>query len=271
MGIVLILIIKKTIKYRIIRLASANLIIFVNNMRRNIFKISIFSLIILVTSCNSKIPEGPIRDYIEGFSIKNALENINSVSLEYFNYEYDSKGEEIGKAYCYFEFDKTDEDNPYLYLYRTYEGTLIQDDGIKEKEVLQYIDSGKIYGCDITDDVRKDLKVDKTKINDSITSFFYKDNTYDYYRGGLYYGDLIKISAEKWHINFSINDDGLLRYTLVNDMTYEGVIFNTDYTVTKDGMLKNYYYDGIITETNEKIVNTIDIEYNVNLNKKESI
>ena len=132
-----------------------------------------------------------------------------------------------------------------------------------------YWDQDNSYGA--MNGVRKDLTVDKTKINDSITSFFYKDKTYDYYRGGLYYGDLIKISAEKWHINFSISEDGLLRYQLINDMTYEGAIFNTDYTVTKEGMLKDYYYDGTIIETKDKILNTIKIEYNIELDKRTSI
>ncbi len=240
-------------------------------MKKRYLKILLLISIFTLCSCNSKIPEGPIRDYIEGFSINKALDNIFTASLEYYNYEYNSSGEEIGKAYCYFEFDRSNEKLPYLYLYRTYEGSLVQEDDVKEKEVLKYIDESKTYGCEITDGVRKDLTVDKTKINDSITSFFYKDKTYDYYRGGLYYGDLIKISAEKWHINFSISEDGLLRYQLINDMTYEGAIFNTDYTVTKEGMLKDYYYDGTIIETKDKILNTIKIEYNIELDKRTSI
>ena len=230
--------------------------------------LTIFSL----ASCTSKIPDGPVKDYINGFSITLAKKNIHSASLIYENIEYDADGKEKGKAYCYFEFDNKDSDYPYLYLYRTYEGSLIQDDGIKEKEVLQYISNeNEEVGYDKTDGVIKELDVSKTTINDSITSFFYKDKTYDYYRGGLYYGDLVKISAEKWHINFSINEDGLLRYHLLNDMTYEGVIFNTDYTLTKEGMLKDYYYDGQIIETKEKVINTINVTYNVSLDKKETL
>lgn len=235
---------------------------------------TLFSLITIfsLTSCNSKIPDGPIKDYINGFSITLAEKNIHSAILTYENIEYDSNREETGKAYCYFEFDSQNSDYPYLYLHRTYEGTLIQDDKIKEKEVLQYIsEDDEVVSYEKTDGVIKEIDASKTTINDSITSFFYKDKTYDYYRGGLYYGDLVKISAEKWHINFSINEDGLLRYHLLNDMTYEGVIFNTDYTLTKEGMLKDYYYDGQIIETKEKVVNTINVTYNVSLDKKETL
>ena len=127
------------------------------------------------------------------------------------------------------------------------------------------------YELEYTIDDFKVLEKYDKELETYYFSVLYKDKTYDYYRGGLYYGDLVKISAEKWHINFSINEDGLLRYHLLNDMTYEGVIFNTDYTLTKEGMLKDYYYDGQIIETKEKVVNTINVTYNVSLNKKETL
>ncbi len=239
---------------------------------KNTFYILISITSLFLSSCYSKIPGGPIKSYINGFSITKAEENIHSASLVYENIEIDSKGEEIGKAYCYFEFNNSDKDYPYLYLYRTYEGTLIQEDGIKEKEVLYYISpTNEEIGLEKNNGVIKNVDVSKTSINDSITLFFYREKSYDYYRGGLYYGDLIKISAEKWHMNFSINNEGLLRYKLTNDMTYEGAIFNTDFTITKEGMLKDYYYDGQMTETKEKLVNTINVDYNVEIDKKETI
>lgn len=238
-------------------------------MKSKLIYLNLIIISSILTSCNNGFPDGPIKDYVYNFNFEKAYKNTNSCVLNSIN--VDSKdGVTLGEAKTYFEFDKTD-DEYYLYLKREFSGSYITDD-VETIETLSYLkENDSVYSVTITNGIKKTNNINKVALADSIDSFFYKDKTYDYYRGGLYYGDLIYRAGDTYHMNLKIEDDGLLYYTLTNDITYEGAIFNQKFAVNPLGMVVTFHYDGRILETNETTANDINIEYNVELNKKTDI
>lgn len=233
--------------------------------------LTIISILFLSTSC-SKVPDGEIKNFVENFSFERAYKNINNGIIEVSNSNYvndELKG--TYKAYYEFYKDKYDE-KFYFYKKENYTGTYInEDNNLTNYETLQYTKEDKsIYSVEIRNEVKKELKYSKTNLYDSICSIFYSEKDYDYYRGSYYYGDLIKININSYYILFTIDND-LLTYEVKNDGSYEGVIFNNNYTLNKYGMLTTYHFDGIYEENNEKIINDITCSYNIDFDKKREI
>lgn len=217
------------------------------------------------------MPDGEIKDFIEGFYFLRAFENINNGVIYSFNEEY-INDELVGTHNTYYEFEKKD-DKYYYYVKRDFTGTLIDEDSkIETFEQLSYIDKNNdIYCVSITNGIRKEVtNINKTNLFDEICKVFYADKSYDYYRGGLYYGDLLQKTAIKYYMNLSIKND-LLYYTLKNDITYEGVIFNQEFAVDTYGMINTYHYDAEIMESNDKVVNDIKAIYNTEIDYKSVI
>ncbi len=232
--------------------------------------ISTFSL--SLSSCNKPIPDGPIKDFVVNFSISKTLQEVLKGKMEQHNYQYDGNGNEISHTYSMMEFDRSDESLPYFYKKATFEGENKPENSYEYLEVLEYFDKNNNAGFaqKIEDDKKSDYNVKEINVNDSIDTFFFTQKDYDYYRGSFYYGDLINRAIDKWYINFEVIDD-LLVYELVNDITYEDVIMNQKYSVNKYGMLLDYTYDARIISTNERVVNTIKCEYDVEINRKEKL
>lgn len=237
------------------------------------FSMMITLIPLLTLSSCSSVPEGPIKDFVDNFNFEKTYEAIDNGIIE-INEQSLQDDEVVGTLYSYTEFSKKD-DIFYYYNKIEYTGNLIDSETkIESYETLKYvIDEETCYSVTITNGEREvESNLKPINIQDYVTLMFYDEKSYDYYRGGFYYGDVIYINIDTYYPYFTLEDnDSLLRYTIVDDVTYEGAIFNTNFAVDKLGMLIDYHYDGKMFETGVGIINEIECSYNQNFELKESI
>ena len=226
-------------------------------------KISILLSIIFVTGCTrSKIPEGPIKDFIYNFDFEKAYNGIDNAILHSESIDY-KNDIQVGRYDLDFKISK-ENGNLYYHWKATFTGSyVISSTYLIEK--LGYLDeSGNVYYAEKENENVINYSKSENDLQSMVDTFFYAENQDGYYTGGQYYGDVIYATGIKYYMNFSLTDDNLLQYKLENDLSGQGKVFNQIYTVNSLGMLVDYHFDGRYLEEKLEVVSNIYTTYNEN-------
>ena len=229
---------------------------------------------ITLTGCRKDIPEGDIKNLVESFNIDNAMSNILYGSSTVTSVHYED-GIELGQITTYTYIDRR---NGYYHYSKTtlsgnYYGTGEDQFNYYEQETISYIDSeGLIIAFEKTDGIVKEVTYRREDIDTLINYFYYTNSEYNYYKGGVYYGDYIRANCAKYYELFSLNEEKNILSFEVNSISKaedkQEILTMHKYSVNEFGMILDLSTWSMYkehTETNSKTTMTCD--YNDNFNK----
>ena len=225
----------------------------------------------LLTGCGIvEIPEGDIKNFVDQLDYKLAYEHVNTgksiiTASYYVNDVLD--GQVCSTTY----FDKTS-DTKYYYINTEVEGSFIGNDSdqypYNNQQILAYLDSEKnVKVFKKTDEILENISYREEDINTSINNFFYLELEGGYHRGGVYYGDYIKVNCGQFYDFFHLNSakDELRYAILTKSLNSENEEIETlhDFVVDKYGMIIT-----LESTSTYKARTTITCDYNIEIEKK---
>lgn len=198
--------------------------------------------LLLLASCNNKIPDGAIKDFVLNFDYDKSFETTKIADSIMVSSIY-KDGVLEGMITTYTYIDHTDK----LYHYSkttvsgTYFGTGIDQFNYKTNETISYIDEdGNAVAYEKTDGQIKTMSYAPSDIEYLINSFFYTKLEAGYHQGGMYYGDYINANCGKYYECFSLLNEKTLQYeinTISKDENKQEVVTMHKYTVNENGMV----------------------------------
>ena len=244
-------------------------------MNKKIFSLLLIVLMcFVITGCKKDIPEGDIKNLVESFNIDNARSNIKHGSSTVTSVYYE-EGVELGSITTYTYIDTRD-------CYYHYSKTVLSGDYYGngedqfmyyEKETISYLNNdGLIIALEKTDGIVEEITYRREDLDTLINYFYYTNSDYNYYKGGVYYGDYIRANCAKYYDLFSLNDEKNILTFEVNSISKaddgQEILTMHKYSVNEFGMILDLSTWSMIkenTDTNSKT--TMDCNYNDNFTK----
>ncbi len=239
---------------------------------KKIFLGFLLVIVLVLTSCGKKIPEGDIKDFVSMLKYSDAYDYVDNAKSVTTIKHYENKQED-GCLEMEIWIDKKDIKYRYSksyvngYFYGDKEGQYT----FNNQETICYTyDNEAIYAYQKTDNKYDDIKYSPDDVNLSINNFFYTELEAGIYRGGFYYGDYVRINCANYYQQFSLNEDKTELTYSINTVTkdrdgYE-ILTMHSFTINSYGMLlslssiaKNNE-KGLKTETVTKIVYNTSFE-----------
>lgn len=216
----------------------------------------IIPILFLVSACNSEIPDN-LATVINSFLIDKAILNDTVCDLAYTEYHYDIiKEQEVLTYYnkVNIQFDSSSEENYYYYI----RIESLENGNLTINEKLANFKGNNTYILETNNNGEYSSNIiDKSRMEDDLTKFYYNEVTSDYYSGGLYFGDEFKINYREYTY-MSIDKEGFLNYNLpFTQFDNLPFIQKISYKVDNYGMVVNL--DQEIQEYDDS--NLFDAEY----------
>ncbi len=234
-------------------------------MKKFVFILSLLSILILC-SCQAKLPDGDIKDFVDILSYEKANEETLTGKSHLLTSHYVDGSLDGSIEFTAF-FDKS---TKYYYDKRvvsgSYYGTYEDQFDYYTKESICAFKDGKYLYEENKDGIKSEKESNEDELNQWIQEFFFKDFSASYHSGGMYYGDYILLNVAKYYNNFSLNDRKTELSFSVNTSAKneEGaeIITMHSFTVNAYGMLlsletKSFYAKNI----NTYMLTKIDCQY----------
>ena len=222
--------------------------------------------ILILCSCQAKLPDGDIKDFVDILSYEKANEATLMGKSHLLTSHYVDGSLDGSIEFTAF-FDKS---TKYYYDKRvvsgSYYGTYEDQFDYYTKESICAFKDGKYLYEENKDGIKSEKESNEDELNQWIQEFFFKDFSASYHSGGMYYGDYILLNVAKYYNNFSLNDRKTELSFSVNTSAKneEGaeIITMHSFTVNAYGMLlsletKSFYAKNI----NTYMLTKIDCQY----------
>lgn len=225
-----------------------------------------FLCLIILCSCQAKLPEGDIKDFVTLLTYDKAFEETLKGKSHLITSHYIDGTLDGSIEYTMF-FDKSDK---YFYDKRivsgSYYGTYEDQFDYYTKESISSFRDGEYTYLENVDGNKEERSSNEEEANLRIQEFFFKDFSASYHSGGMYYGDYILLNVAKYYKCFCLNEDGSelsfsVNTSAKNDEGAE-IITMHSFTVNANGMLlsletKSFYAKNI----NTYMLTKIDCQY----------
>lgn len=210
-------------------------------MKRHAIILMFIGMIVLLCSCQKKLPDGDIKDFVNLLTYERAYEETFIGKSESTTSHY-VDGVLEGSIHSTTFFDIK---NEYYYekmvVYGSYYGSLEDQFDYYSKELVCYKDQEAFIYKENKDAEKKNEASNEEALSQFIQGFFYKDFSASYHSGGMYYGDYILLNVAKYYSQFTLSADKKelsfsVNTSAKNDKQGE-VITMHSFTVNENGML----------------------------------
>ncbi|MDE6655713.1 MAG: hypothetical protein K2J85_01835 [Anaeroplasmataceae bacterium] len=232
-----------------------------------------FVVVVGLTSCSKKIPEGDIKDFVEKLDYETAYSFVQNAKSN-TTVKHFENGEEDGHLIMDITIDK--EDTSYYYSESQVSGYFY---GVKEgqysfrsQKTLCYMnDEESVSVYQTTDNMPDTIQYSPEDVMRSIYNFFYTELEAGIYRGGFYYGDYVRLNCAQFYELFSLNDTkDELTYsinTVTKDKDDTDILNMHSFTINTYGMLVRLSSVAKNNSKKLKVETTTTITYNTDFEK----
>lgn len=189
--------------------------------KKSLLLVVIMFLLLSLSGCRKKIPDGEIKNFVLNFDYDKAYNNTLSGESVRESLIY-NEGILEGTITIYTYFDKSNG----LYHYSktvvsgSYYGVELDQYNYHEKETITYLDeNGNVVAYEKVDGQVNQLTYIKSDLEFLINNFFYTELSSGYHQGGTYYGDYIYANCAKYYKCFSLNEDKSQLIYQINTMS----------------------------------------------------
>lgn len=226
-------------------------------------------LLVGLTACTQNIPEGDIKNFVDGMSYKTAYEHID-VGVSHVTAVYSENDKELGSISIHTEIDTN---NKYYFASTLTSGSYIEEYGFETQQILYYLDQNNlVQSYHIENDNALEVSHNEEELNRLISTFFYTKVDGGYHQGAMYYGDYVIANCAKYYTCFSLNDEKTLLTYEVNtsQKNSEGdeIVTMHHFVIDAYGMLLSLHTKSIVVEKSIVIDTTIECEYNIQIEKR---
>lgn len=244
------------------------------HMHRSLLVFFFGVMVMLLSSCTVKIPEGDIKDFVEQFDYDLAYQWVQT-GKSVITVTYSVEGKEDGKVCSTTLIDKSGLEYHYMNtdVSGSYYGMTSGKYNYFNQQILSYMNEDETASAfQLTDGALEDISYRPEDVTISVHNFFYTELEAGYHRGGVYYGDYILANCGRYYSCFSLNEAKTELTYQVNTSTKNSdgdeILTLHHFVVNEYGMILSLSSKSIIIEKDIIIETTIACEYNLLFDKK---